>query len=40
VPGWDSQREVLKPWRAEAAPDMAAAQATLSMAILLYGFSP
>jgi hypothetical protein len=36
---WDSQRESLQPSRADAAPEMAAAQGALSMAIMLYGFT-
>jgi hypothetical protein len=36
----DSQREIFKPRHAAAALDMAAVQAVVSMAILLYGFSP
>jgi hypothetical protein len=36
---WDSQRETIRPLGADAAPEMAAAQGALSMAILLYGFT-
>jgi hypothetical protein len=36
---WDAQHETFKPRRAEAAPEMAAAQGALSVATMLYGLS-
>jgi hypothetical protein len=36
---WDAQHEAMRPLRAEAAPDMAAAQRALTVAALLYGLS-
>jgi hypothetical protein len=36
---WDAQREAVKPFRAEAAPEMAATQHALSVATMLYGLS-
>ena len=36
---WNATHEVVTPFRAEAAPDMAAAQHTLSVTTLLYGLS-
>ena len=36
---WDAQHEAVRPLRAEAAPEMAAAQGALTMATLLYGLS-
>jgi hypothetical protein len=34
---WDSKREVVTPFRAEAAPEMVAAQHAISVATMLYG---
>jgi hypothetical protein len=36
---WDPQREAFRPLRADAAPEMAAAQGTLSLATMLYAFA-
>lgn len=36
---WDAKREAIRPLRADAAPDMVAAQHAFSTAILLYGLS-
>ena len=36
---WDATREAVTPRRAEAAPDMAAAQHTLFVATMLYGLN-
>jgi hypothetical protein len=36
---WDSQREVVNPFRAESAPEMVAAQHAVSVATMLYGLS-
>ena len=36
---WDAKREVVISFRAEAAPEMAAAQHMLSVATMLYGLS-
>jgi hypothetical protein len=36
---WDAQHEAMRPLRAEAAPEMAAAQGARSLATILYGLS-
>ncbi len=36
---WDSRREAFRLRRADAAPELAAAQGTLSTATMLYGFT-
>ncbi len=36
---WDAQHEAMRPLRAEAAPEMAAAQGALTVATMLYGLS-
>ena len=36
---WDAKHETVRPLRAEAAPEMAAAQGALTVATLLYGLS-
>ena len=36
---WDARREAVTPFRAEAAPEMAAAQHTLSVVTMLYGLA-
>jgi hypothetical protein len=36
---WDAGHETVRPLRAEAAPEMAAAQGTLTVATMLYGLS-
>jgi hypothetical protein len=34
---WDAKREAVRPFRSEAAPEMAAAQHAFSIATMLYG---
>ncbi len=36
---WDAERETVRPLRAEAAPDMVAAQGAFSVATQLYGLT-
>jgi hypothetical protein len=36
---WDGKRETVTPYRAEAAPEMAAAQHALSVSTMIYGLS-
>jgi hypothetical protein len=36
---WDAKREAVTPFRAEAAPEMVAAQHTLSVATMFYGLA-
>jgi hypothetical protein len=36
---WDARHETVRPLRAEAAPEMAAAQGALTVATMLYGLS-
>ena len=36
---WDARREAVTPFRAEAAPEMVAAQHTLSVATMFYGLA-
>jgi hypothetical protein len=37
---WDAQYETVRSLRADAAPDMAAAQGTFTVATILYDFQP
>jgi hypothetical protein len=36
---WDAQQEIVRPLHAEAAPETAAVQSTLTVAAMLYGLS-